>query len=245
MASFRLMKNVAIMGPPGSGKGFYGRPLAAHLGVKLYTASDILRQHGPPDLDLTSGKLVDCATVSKILRKFFMYQASRKVSRHEGRHFRHYIVDGFPRSRQQIIFMERYWPIKTQVHYALHLDVPDEVCTRKMLGRRRCSKCLREYNVADVNTPDGFVLPPQLPTDEDKRRYCDVEKCDPDRDWTTREDDVPDIVTERLRLYREQEKPVVNFYKKENRLLRFTPYRGELDIPKLVWTTTDWLRKHQ
>lgn len=220
-SSFR--KNLTILGPPGSGKGFYGRSLAEYLGLTLVTASTILREQRP-DLDLTSGRLLECELVSQILSDYFLNQQQSK----------HYLLDGFPRTAQQIVRMERVWPMPNQVHLAILLDVPDAVCVQKMLGRRRCRKCGQEHNVANVDNM-GFSLPPQIPEPE-------CEDCVMDVDWISRKDDVPDIAKRRLAIYREHETPVVDFYQTQGRLLRFTPYRGELDVPRMQWTVEDWLK---
>lgn len=220
-------KNLCILGPPGSGKGFYGRPIASYFQLTFFTASDILRQRRP-DLDLTSGKLVDDETVSDAVLDHFREHNTR-----------HFLLDGFPRTFRQVELMERYWPIEHQVHYAVHLDVPDGVCQQKMIGRRKCSKCKAEYNTANVQTL-GFDLPPQMPKEDNDE--CAKHHCNHDTDWTRRDDDILEIVQERLRVHREHETPIVNFYKSQGRLLTFTPFRGELDIPRLQWTLESWLK---
>jgi adenylate kinase family enzyme len=63
---FQLTKNLTIFGPPGAGKGFYGKPLATFWGIPFLSTSSILRQSATA-LDLDSGKLVDCRTVSDTL----------------------------------------------------------------------------------------------------------------------------------------------------------------------------------
>jgi len=242
--SFRLSKNLTILGPPGSGKGFYGRPLAEHFRVPLYTASSILRHRGRrEDLDLTSGSLVDCTVVSSILREFL---ASREEGKEDGP--RHYVLDGFPRTIEQIRLMERDWPVDHRVQYALHLDVPDAVCEQKMLGRRKCLKCGREVNVANVRTM-GFDLPPQLPSTAPGDGcqgpgggfFCYDPETKRSDHWTRRDDDAVEIARERLRQYRDLEGPILDHYRSRGRLLRYIPYRGELDVPDLLRTVQEWL----
>mmetsp|Transcript_15722 Transcript_15722/g.39132 ORF Transcript_15722/g.39132 Transcript_15722/m.39132 type:complete len:365 (-) Transcript_15722:61-1155(-) len=40
------MKNICLIGPPGSGKGSYGKLISKALGVPLISTSDILKRHG-------------------------------------------------------------------------------------------------------------------------------------------------------------------------------------------------------
>ena len=232
-SAMRLSRNITIIGPPGSGKGFYGRPLASFFNVSLLTASTVLRQ-AAPDLDLNSGQLIDCETVSQNLKSYLSTQDPS----------RRYLLDGYPRTPQQIQLMERHWPAHHQVQYCLHLDVPDEVCERKMLGRRHCSQCGAYCNLANVQIL-GFHLPPQIPTDcvqQSSKSFKKKSTCQPDKDWTRRSDDTPEIVRERLREYRQYETPILDYYRCQGRLLSFTPYLGELDIPKLQVAVEEWLR---
>lgn len=244
-----LTKNLAITGPPGSGKSFYGHAIAGHFGVPLYTASRVLRQL-EPDLDLTSGRLVDCSKVASVLRNFFAGERERRRSTDDGES-RCYILDGYPRTPSQIEIMTSTWPAQDQVHAALQLNVPDSVCEQKMLGRRQCRKCGVGYNVAHVKLGQ-WDLPPQLPKGIGEgeggggtgSRTCIAEQCCyPSEDWTRREDDTPEIVRARIREYRNLEAPILDYYESQGRLLRFTPYRGVLDIPELLATCTDWLSK--
>lgn len=224
-----LKKNLTILGAPGSGKGFYGRPLADYLGLRHVTASKILQEQRP-DLDLTSGELIDDRIVADALQSHLTSLTPRQ----------HYLLDGYPRTLDQIQLMEHEWPIDRQVHFCLQLDIPDFVCQTKMLGRRQCRRCRGEYNVAGVQQ-GGFDLPPQLPG-QDGGRACDQDDCHPETDWIAREDDTPSTIAYRLARYREHEAAIADYYRRQGRLLSFTPYRGQLDIDKLNWTVEKWLQ---
>jgi adenylate kinase len=222
-----LAKNLTIVGPPGSGKGFYGRPLASYLGVPLWTTSSILRETpdaGNAGLDLASGRLVDCRVVSSTLQSFLVAKGSNG-----------FILDGFPRTRRQIELMFEAWPAAQQVHFCVQLDIPDEVCQQKVTGRRHCRVCNRYVNLANVQD-FGFDLPPQIPCPN--ANGC---TCHPATDWIAREDDTATIVQRRLQLYRENEAPILDFYRRNGRLMKLKPYKGEKDIPELQLSVQRWL----
>jgi adenylate kinase len=221
-----LHKNLSLIGPPGSGKGSYGRHLAKALGIPLVTISDVLRKFRP-DLDLSSGQLVDDHVVSDaLLDGLKQYQKG-------------YILDGFPRTLKQAQLMDT-WPAHSQVQAALKLAVPDVVCETKLLGRRICKRCDGNYNVNGVDL-DNWYLPPSLP-----ENICDGnEDCDPYLDWITREDDQPHIVKERLSLYHQHMDPILEYFERRNRLLKLTPYKGYDDIPEIITTVQRWLEKIQ
>jgi adenylate kinase len=218
--------NLTILGAPGSGKGFYGSRLAHIWKVPLLTASNILREvsSNHKDFDLDSGKLVDCQVVCEIIRDYLKTIQSA------------FILDGFPRTRQQIEIMENdeNWPFNRRVHAAIKLVVPESVCLAKIMGRRVCIICGKSYNTAGFYQ-DGFDLPPQLPDKQCKR-------CDPETDWSQRLDDSnSDIVRQRLSIYREHEQPIVDYFHSKGRLIRFTPYFGERDVPGIQSGVEDFL----
>ena len=63
-------------------------------------------------------------------------------------------------------------------------------------------------------------------------------------DWTVRrDDDTPEIVRERLRVYHENADPILKYTQKNNQsydLITLAPYHGFDDLPGLVET----LRRH-
>ena len=228
---FQLSKNLTFIGPPGSGKGYYGKPLATFWGIPFLSTSSILRQ-STTALDLDSGKLVDCETVSDTLLNYLSTRFSEDDDSGKPSNF---ILAGFPRTVQQIEIMNRAWPEHLRVHAAVYLDIPDMVCEQKMLGRRNCSRCGKSYNVADVQS-DNFDLPPLLP-----QPTCQVENCNPDTDWTRRPDDTPAIVRERLQVHRHHEQPILDYYQGQGRLLPLTPYKGAKDMPRIKTSLEEWL----
>ena len=217
------MVNIALLGPPGSGKGSYGRFLAQALKAKLVTASDVLR-HSPDPLirdAMTQGALVDDDKVCETLHQFLIKQKRKPHQR--------ILLDGFPRTLAQTQKMQQTWPSPLQIHGAILLDVPRQVCRAKLLGRRLCLKCGGNYNVANVEH-GFFVLPPYLPRD------CD---CRQER-WVEREDDRPHLVDHRLNLYFQTIPAVLNhFASNHDKLLRWAPHRGH--DPKLESILQEWL----
>ena len=237
--AFKLCKNICLIGPPGSGKGSYGRLLAEHWNVNLWTASDILRSSSGAVAAsanlMNSGKLVDCQTVSKVLKRHLTNDSGSS----------YYILDGFPRTLQQIHYMESDWPIQNREHFALYLDVPDAVCQIKLLGRRCCGICGSNYNINAVRGEEGYFMPAHLPNSIDDDAACPHGDCDPERDWKKRQDDVPEIVQERLRAHRHHEQPIINYYQSKGQLIQVKPYHGFQDVPKIRRILEEFLIKRE
>jgi adenylate kinase len=220
LLSKTLTKNITIVGPPGSGKGFYGRLLADVYDVPLWTCSTILKE---ANCNIASGQLLDDHKVSTTLHDYIRVHLKQ-----------HYFLDGYPRTPKQIELMETMWPIQEQAHVCLWLDVPDQVCDQKILGRRHCVLCNKDFNVANVQF-GGFDLPPQLPINCKHGNDCEV------KHFSKRADDTPGIAKQRVLEYRRMEGPIIEYYEREGRLLKYTPFKGEKELPRLKWTLEEWL----
>mmetsp|Transcript_26553 Transcript_26553/g.56107 ORF Transcript_26553/g.56107 Transcript_26553/m.56107 type:complete len:239 (+) Transcript_26553:51-767(+) len=218
---------ISLIGPPGSGKGTYGALLAAHfLDSSFISVGDILRESSATNKNLASilrsGVLVDDATVNdavmhSLINRFRAKEESRKDL---------VILDGYPRTSTQASLLSK-WPAILRPSFAIHVDVPDDICTTKLLGRRKCSICNGSFNINEVDT-DGFNMPPILP-----KAPC-KEMCDPDVHWEKRDDDTADTLKLRLEVYHKETKPVLKYWEERDQLLRFVPFNGVKDMGKLV-----------
>mmetsp|Transcript_15261 Transcript_15261/g.17775 ORF Transcript_15261/g.17775 Transcript_15261/m.17775 type:complete len:263 (+) Transcript_15261:84-872(+) len=244
--------NISLIGKPGSGKGTYGSKLAETLKSPLVVMGDVLRNHVQQKTEIgidiaehqSQGKLVDDVLVSKAL--FSHLKQLRNERFHDKRSDKSnkfgFILDGFPRTLAQARLLQNQneipganndlmskieWPEEFQMSFAVSIDVPDEICVSKMLGRRKCSKCNKSFNISDVNTSDGFFMPPQLPDP-----YPCV-KCDMEKDWLKRDDDTEEIFMRRMDEFYAISFPVTQFYASLDKLLSFVPYKGVKDIVKL------------
>jgi adenylate kinase len=113
------------------------------------------------------------------------------------------------------------------------LEVPRQVCLEKLLGRRICTICDRNWNIANVQY-GSFNLPASLP------QSCT--RCSSPTDhWIQRPDDIPDIIEKRLDTFYASSGPILDHYEANGKLLRFTPYQGYLDMPRFKMTVANWL----
>ena len=245
-AAFRQFHpRLSLIGAPGSGKGSYGRILAQHWQVPLVSVSDVLRQRQCEAIQeaKSAGKLVDDEIVSEVLMEHF----TKEDAEHKG-----FILDGFPRTIQQVQLMEGTWPTVLQVQAAIHLNVPAEICERKLLGRRICTICGNHYNVNHVIS-GGFDLPAQLPRPGECHNKShnaplpqrhQLSRCDPDVHWKRRDDDEKHIVHHRLEVYTRHTEPILEYFRKKRSLFQFTPYKGYEDMPKFQSELEQWLASH-
>ena len=109
-----------------------------------------------------------------------------------------YVLDGFPRTIPQAnVLKEALEKQNDKIDYAINVDVPDENIVRRMSGRRACVTCGATYHIEHV--------PPKT------EGICD--KCG--SNLILRDDDKPETVLNRLKIYHEQTQPLIDFYNNE------------------------------
>jgi adenylate kinase len=179
---------LVIFGPPGAGKGTLAQGLQSKLGIPHLDMGELLRDEVRRGTEV--GKIVSAyISQGRLAPDEVVFQVLRqKLERTKG-----YILDGFPRTPAQAEMLEKVSP----PDLVLNLVVPEEVIIRRLSARRLCEKCGAIYNL--------ISLPPA------KEGICD--RCG--GRLYLREDDRPEIVKERLRVYREQTEPVLEFYRKK------------------------------
>ncbi len=177
-----------IFGPPGAGKGTLAQELQSRLGVPHLDMGGLLREEIERGSEV--GKLVSFyISQGKLAPDEEVFEVLRqRLGQAEG-----YILDGFPRTTAQAEMLERVSP----PDIVLNLVVPEEVIVKRLTARRLCRNCGAIYNLVS--------LPPA------REGVCD--RCG--GELYQREDDRPEIVRERLRVYREQTEPVLQYYRKK------------------------------
>ncbi|XP_039128167.1 probable adenylate kinase 1, chloroplastic [Dioscorea cayenensis subsp. rotundata] len=199
-----------FLGCPGVGKGTYASRLSQLLGVPHIATGDLVREElsssGPLAQQLAAivnqGKLVSDEIVIDLLSKRLENGAAKGESG--------FILDGFPRTIRQAEILEGV----TDLDLVLNLKLREDVLIEKCLGRRICSQCGGNFNVASIsvkgeNGMPGIYMAPLLPPS-----HCTSKLI-------TRSDDTEEVVKERLRIYNEMSKPVEEFYTSRGKLQEF------------------------
>ncbi|MBO3755297.1 MAG: adenylate kinase [Candidatus Brockarchaeota archaeon] len=181
---------LVIFGPPGSGKGTYASRLVPRLGVPHISTGDILRDEVKSGSEL--GKSISSYVSSgKLVPDEVVNRVMEKrLSQEDCR--RGFILDGYPRTLQQAYFLEGV----SKIDFVINLNVPDEVIVRRLSSRLVCRKCGAIYN--------KITLPPKVDG------VCD--KCG--GELYQRDDDKPEVVRERIRVYKNEAAPLLEHYRK-------------------------------
>ena len=132
------MLNIALFGPPGSGKGTQSKLILEKYGLTYISTGDILRQEvaeaTPLGLELKAimdkGALVGDEIIMRIIEKCISADPHSKGT----------LFDGFPRTTAQCHSLEALLEkMNTSLNGMIFLDVPEEELCRRMLERAQIS----------------------------------------------------------------------------------------------------------
>ena len=133
------------------------------------------------------------------------------------------LQDGYPRTVQQARDLAEF----QQVHCVVNLSLPDDILVAKLVGRRMCKDCGRNYNVTEIKQ-EGYEMPPLLP------KPSDCKQCKGKPNLFTRADDNETTIRQRLAVYKEHTAPVVDYYRASGVVLDFEVKQGLADMPRLL-----------
>ena len=191
---------LALFGPPGAGKGTQAQLLMEQLDLAHISSGDLFRHHLQQGTELgvraseymNQGVLVPDELVIEMV-------LDRVAALGDDAGF---ILDGFPRTREQAIALDAALAEANQpLDRALLVSVPEEELVRRLGGRFICRNCQAPYNLE----PSQFACPPSC-------TRCGGELYQ-------RDDDRAEAVQVRIRVYQDQTEPVLDFYRQQGLLV--------------------------
>lgn len=189
-AGLRLL--AILLGPPGAGKGTQARRIGEHFEVPQISTGDILRANvaGGTELGRKAREYMDKGEL--VPDKLIVDLIAERIQEPDAASG--FLLDGFPRTIPQAVALDdllrqRGLPLQRVVL----IEVPDEEIVRRISGRWLCQDCGR-----DVNTAGQEETPERCP-------HCGGRLYQ-------RDDDQPETVRRRLRIYRELTAPLVEYY---------------------------------
>lgn len=190
--------NIFIMGAPGSGKGTFSSKIKEEYNLNHISTGDIFRANISQETELglqakayaEQGKLVPDEITNKMVKDYLATLSDKKNG---------YLLDGYPRTLDQAkAFEEMTDGTDLAVDVILAMDVPTDVLTRRITGRRTCKDCGEIYNIYSKPTKVEGV--------------CD--RCG--GVLTQRKDDNEESLKVRLDEYSNNTEPVIDYYEKKN-----------------------------
>ena len=203
---------IVLLGAPGSGKGTQSQRLVERLGIPQVSTGDLLRAAVARGTELgrqakeamDAGRLVEDSLVLGMIRERLGERDARKG----------FILDGFPRNLAQAHALDRLLEqLKQPLDAVVQLEVDSRELVRRISGRRTCEDCGRVFNLL-TSPPSGA------------NAVCP--KTGAPHRLLQRPDDNEATVSERLRVYDEKTRPLVDFYRARG-LLKVIDAEGHLD----------------
>ena len=204
---------IVLLGAPGSGKGTQSQRLVERVGIPQISTGDLLRAAVARGTELgrqakeamDNGRLVDDSLVLGMIRERLREPDTRKG----------FILDGFPRNLAQAHALDHLLEALGQpLDSVVQLEVDYGELVRRISGRRTCADCGRVFNLL-TSPPSGNNA--QCPKTGQPHRLIQ------------RPDDNETTVAERLRVYDEKTRPLIDFYRARG-LLRVIDAEGDLDV---------------
>jgi len=207
---------VILLGPPGSGKGTQAKLLQKKFKLEYLGSGDILRQRRKRG-DFTGKKLIKVMTRGELVPSFVIsklltdkLEKLKNLPKING-----FILDGWTRIlvEAELIDDSLDWYEWQKNVKVILIDISDRESFDRLTKRRICKDCGR--------------LIPWVGEFKSLKR-CD--KCG--GSLVSRADDKPRAIKKRLEEFKEETKPVIDYYKKQGRLIKINGKQSIEDVFK-------------
>lgn len=192
--------NLIFVGPPGAGKGTQAKLVCKKFDIPHISTGDMLRaaMREGTELGMKAKEYIDAGQL--VPDEVVIGLVKERLAMKDCRNG--YLLDGFPRTVAQADELGEI----TDIDHVIMVDVADEKLVSRIAGRRSCSSCPAIYHVSTYN-----------------KMTC--RECG--GDIIQRPDDREETVRNRLKVYHEQTKPLISYYR-EKKLLNAVD--GDRDI---------------
>jgi adenylate kinase len=178
-----------IFGPPGAGKGTYASKIGQQLKIAVISTGDIFRDEVKRNTEL-GRKVAEFLKRGVLVPDEIVTDVlEKRIRMPDSKHG--FILDGYPRTIEQAKALADI----AEIDAVIRLIVPEWIIVERLSSRRVCKKCGAIYNLK--------YLKPKKPG------VCD--KCG--GELFQRDDDKPEVIRERLRVYEAQTQPLIKYYK--------------------------------
>lgn len=184
--------NIILLGAPGVGKGTQAKMLMREYEIPQVSTGDILRTAvaNKTKIGVLAKSFMDKGDL--VPDKIVIEMVDEKLKENDCANG--FILDGFPRTVDQAEALDDVLKESNiNIDHVVNIDVCKEELIKRLSGRRVCTNCGENYNV--------YI--------EFDRTKCN--KCG--SDLYQRSDDKQEAIVNRLKVYKIQTEPLIEFYK--------------------------------
>jgi len=206
---------IVIFGPQGSGKGTQAELLKTKLNLPHIATGELLRteiaacssssEELKKRLDL--GELAEDEMINQLLVQRLTLPDAKNG----------YILDGYPRNKMQIDFLEKLSPPDA----VLEIRLSDDEVLSRLSGRRTCVSCGAIFHI--------ITNPPEV-----------AGRCNNCGDsLIVRSDDQLIAIGRRLNIYHQATEPAIEYYKGVNKLFVIDGRPSIVDVATEIWSVLE------
>lgn len=185
-----------LLGAPGAGKGTQAEFISEKLSIPTISTGNIIREamREGTEMGTLAKSFVDKGNL--VPDEVVIGIIKERLSQDDCANG--FILDGFPRTIPQAEALDN---MGITIDKVLSIEVADKDIVRRMSGRRVCPACGASYHIEY-----------KKPAKEGICNLCGAQLI-------IRNDDKPETVLERLKIYHDQTEPLKDYYKKQDKLL--------------------------
>jgi len=207
------MKNIVLIGAPGSGKGTQGDFLKNEFNLHKIALGDILRLYRKNKEGHLSEKINELLDSGKLLPDEIVNAVAEDFIKKNIQNYNSLMFDGYPRSVCQAKFLdEMLAKSNTKIDTVIMLDIKLESLIERLQNRYTCVKCGAIYNRKTHKTKIKDI--------------CD--ECGSSEFIIRKDDGEISVIQTRFIEFQEKTIPVIEYYKKQNKLISINAL-GEIE----------------
>ena len=213
--------HLVLLGAPGVGKGTFASRIGPHYNIPAISTGDLVRAEIKKPNSSVGAEIKSISERGGLVSdSIILNMLQSRLQEHDAQNG--FLLDGFPRRVTQADALNSM----TYVSAVLNITLREDILINKICSRRVCSKCGRNYNLADIHEGE-YVMPPLLPR---KSGICDNDGGE----LIQRNDDTENIVRDRLKNYQDETYPLIEYYNKRGLLLTWDVKKGLDDTNELL-----------
>ena len=189
-----MIKRIILLGKPGAGKGTLSQALVnEYKDLHHISTGDIFRNEIKNRSKLGQ-------EVESILKKgdYVPDEITNQILKAAISNVDFFILDGYPRTINQAKFLDDI----VKIDHVVQLQVEDNILVKRLSGRLVCQNGKHIYNL--------LLNKPKI------ENVCDIDNSP----LLRRKDDFPNAIKERLNIFNEKTKPLIDYYQKQGKIIK-------------------------